>query len=50
MASFFLIKNLEIECLYLKLFNGVKFSGQTNMLHVPDSSCDKPIQLNTRLA
>lgn len=41
--SFFFI-NLEIESLYLELFNGVKFSDQTNMLHVHDSSWEYSIE------
>lgn len=34
----FLKIKLEIECLYLELFNCVKFFAQTNMLHVHYSS------------
>lgn len=43
MAKFFFI-NLKIESLYLELFNGVKFSDQTNMLHVHDSSWEYSIE------
>lgn len=35
---------MEIKCLSLELFNDVKFLGQTNMLHVLDSSWDNPIE------
>lgn len=42
--------NLEIKYLSLELFNGVKFLGQTNMLHVHDSSWDNPIEQSAWLA